>query len=42
MRFTTVAVALGMIFVWHNAEAQQPFYAGKTITITIGFGPGGA
>jgi tripartite-type tricarboxylate transporter receptor subunit TctC len=36
------AIAVTALFVAQPALAQQPFYAGKTITITIGFGPGGA
>jgi tripartite-type tricarboxylate transporter receptor subunit TctC len=38
-----VGAALAAIFVASaSTQAQQPFYAGRTITITIGFGPGGA
>ena len=36
------AIAVAALLAAQPALAQQPFYAGKTITITIGFGPGGA
>jgi tripartite-type tricarboxylate transporter receptor subunit TctC len=36
------AIAVVALLAAQPALAQQPFYAGKTITITIGFGPGGA
>jgi tripartite-type tricarboxylate transporter receptor subunit TctC len=36
------ALAVAALVAAEPALAQQPFYAGKAITITIGFGPGGA
>jgi tripartite-type tricarboxylate transporter receptor subunit TctC len=40
--FKCATVAAALFAPIAAAQAQQSFYAGKTITITIGFGPGGA
>jgi len=42
LNLTSVVAALGLIVIAASASAQTPYYAGKTITIVRGGGPGGS
>ena len=40
-RMTRLGLMLAGAFLLSPAKAQEPFYAGKTISIVVGFGAGG-
>ncbi len=42
LNLTSIVAALGLIVIAGSAGAQTPYYAGRTITIVRGGGPGGS